>query len=401
MRWFDWARSLSLWWWLLVPVLAAPQTEAARTHFNRGVALQQQGDLEGARRAYEQSLQLAPHQVDALANLGLVYLHLGYHEEAIDSFRKALVLQPQLTHVRLFLGLARFRFGQFEAAERELAVVLKAQPNHPQALHLAGLCLLKLDQLPEGIAALEAALQANPGNLDAAYTLATAYVGSGEIEKAEALLAGPLRHQNSAEAHLVRGSLLNAKREAKAALLELTKAKELQEKLPTLRVQLGYAHLLLVEYEQAASEFLTALQQNPDDFHANAYLGWLYIQEKRYPEAAARLTAALRQKPDNNAILYQLGQIYQVSGESEKAALVLEQVVKQQPDFIPAHVLLAKAYTRLKRMEDFAREQAIVRQLNDKEQEKNLGERARERDVTLIEFSAGLLSKPVHTRKEP
>jgi predicted Zn-dependent protease len=122
----------------------------------------------------------------------------------------------------------------------------------------------------------------------------------------------------------------------------------------------------------------------------------LYIQEKRYPEASERLTAALRQKPDNNAILYQLGQIHLASGQIENAAAMLERVIKQQPDFIPAHVLLAKAYSKLKRLDDFAREQAIIRQLNEKEQERNLGsqESYGDREVTLPKFSEGPLLKP-------
>jgi tetratricopeptide (TPR) repeat protein len=206
---------------------------------------------------------------------------------------------------------------------------------------------LKLDQIQEGIAALEAALQANPNNADAAYTLATAYVGVGEIEKAEALLEGPLRSNNSAEVHLVRGSILNASRNGRAAIQELTKAKQLNEELPTLQTQLGYAYLLLAEHEQAIAKFLVALAQNPDDFQANAYLGWLYIKEKQYPEATERLTAALRQKPDNSGILYQLGQIQYASGQIENAAALLERVVKQQPDFVPAHVLLARIYIKL------------------------------------------------------
>ncbi len=392
-----------LLWLLLSPVLAVPQVEASRTHFNRGVELQKKGDLEGARQAYEQALKLAPQRVDALANLGLVYLNLGRNEQAIAYLGKALALQPKLADVRLFLGLAYFRAGQIEAAQRALTTVLEAQPKHPQALHLSGLCWLKLDQLQEGISALEAALQANPGNVDAAYTLATAYVGNGDIERAEALLAGALSGQSSAEVHLVRGSLLNARREAKAALQELTKAKELKAHLPTLRTQMGYAYLLLVEYEKAANEFLTELAQNPTDFHANAYLGWLYIQEKRYPEAAERLAAVLRQKPDNATILYQLGQIQHINGQVEKAVETLERAVNLRPEFISAHVLLARVYSKLKRPADFAREQRIIRQLTEEEQERNLGtpENYLEQENTLPKFTEGLAGKPNSARKLP
>ncbi len=394
-----------IWLSLLLPgsAQAAPQANASRTHFNRGVELQQKGDLEGARLAYEEALRLSPRRVDALANLGLVYLNLGRNEKAIEILSKALALKPELTSVRLFLGLARFRAGQFETAHQELVKVLEAQPAHPQALHLLGLCRLKLDRIEEGALALEAALQANPNNVDAAYTLATAYIGIGEIEKAEALLEGPLREKTGAEAHLVRGSILNARKKAQAALAELTRAQQLNAKLPTLQTQIGYAYLLLAEYDKAASEFRAALRQTPDDYHANAYLGWLHIQEKRYPEAAECLLTALRQKPDNATILYQLGQIQQINGQVETAVTTLERAVKLRPEFIPAHVLLAKAYSKLKRTEEFTREQALIRQLTEQEQQRNLGaqEQYVEQENTLPKFIEGLSVKPTSTKKVP
>lgn len=381
---------------------SAPQSDASRTHFNRGVELQQKGDLEGARVAYEEALRLAPRRVDVLANLGLVYLNLGRNEKAMEALGKALALKPELTSVRMVLGLARFRGEQFEAAHQELVKVLEAQPAHPQALHLLGLCRLKLDRIEDGILALEAALQANPNNVDAAYTLATAYVGIGEIEKAEALLEGPLRGTTSAEVYLVRGSIQNAKRNAKNAIQELSKAKLLKENLPTLRTQMGYAYLLLLEYEKAAGELQAALAQNPADFHANAYLAWLDIQEKRYPEAAERLAAGLRQKPDNATMLYQLGHIQQINGQIEAAVATLERAVRLRPEYLSAHVLLARGYSKLKRSDDFAREQTIIRQLTEKEQEKNLGspESYVEQENTLPKFIEGLSVKPASTKNK-
>jgi protein O-GlcNAc transferase len=383
-------------WCSFCAATAIAQADGSGAHFNRGVVLQQKGDLEGARQAYEQALRLAPRRVDARSNLGLVYLNLGRNEQAVEALSRALAIQPELAAARLFLGLAQFRAGRIEAAQRELTRVLDAQPAHPQALHLLGLCLLKRDRVEEGIRALEAALQANAVNADAAYTLATAYLAVGEIEKAEALLEGPLRQKTGAETHLIRGAILNARRDAKAALEELTRAKQLNETLPTLRTQMGYAYLLLAESEKAAGELLAALTQTPDDFHANAYLGWLYIQQKRYAEAAERLTAGLRQKPDNATLLYQLGQLEFLGGRMENAARKLERAVQLRADFLPAHVLLTRVYSKLKRTEDFRQAQQRVRLLTEQEQEKNLAapDRAVEQENTLRRFAEGLSGKP-------
>lgn len=382
------------WLWLMVfvPARASGQADESRGHFNRGVELQRKGDLERARLAYEEALKLSPKRVDALSNLGLVYLNLGAHEKAIERLSQALAIQSDLHMVRLALAFAHFRTGQFGAAEREAARVVAAQPGNPKALHLLGLSLLKLDRILEGATALEAALQADPKNSGAAHTLATAYVRLGDVAKAEALLDGPLASNGDAEVHLVRGTILNAKGEYRAALQELSRASELNDSLPMLHTQLGYALMFLSEPERAMTEFLTALAQNPQDVEANGYLAWLYLRDKRHQEASGRLQAALRQKPDSSALLYMIAQVYRADGENEKAAEVLERVVQQRPDFIPAHVLLATTYSKLKRSEDYARERGIIRQLTQSEQERNSGSEAGDgdRDLALPTLSEDL-----------
>jgi hypothetical protein len=45
-------------------------------------------------------------------------------------------------------------------------------------------------------------------------------------------------------------------------------------------------------------------------------------------------------------------------------------VTKVLPDYIPAHVLLARLYFRLKRIDDARREQAIVERLTVEQQKK-------------------------------
>lgn len=371
--------------WLLVfvPVTAAAQADESRGHFNQGVEFQRKGDFERARVAYEEALKLSPKRVDALSNLGLVYLNLGAHDKAIQRLSQALSIQPNLHAVRLYLAFAHFRADQFGPAQRELARLVAADPGNPKALHLLGLSLLKLDRIPEGVTALEAALRADSKNSGAAQTLATAYIRLGEVAKAEALLDGPLASSGGAEIHLVRGTILNAKGEYRAAVDELNKAKELNDRLPMLHTQLGYALMFLSEPEQAMNEFLGALARNPEDFEANGYLGWLYLREKRHQEASERLQAALRQRPGSAALLYMIAQVYRADGENEKAAEVLERVVEQRPDLLPARVLLATTYNRLKRSEDYARERAIIRQLTNNGQEGNSGSDASDGDREL------------------
>ncbi len=84
--------------------------------FARGVELQQHGDLDGARKAYEESLQMVPRRADALSNLGVIFAHLGDYSSAIDNYKKAVEIDPHLYEVRLNLGIAYYEIQDFESA---------------------------------------------------------------------------------------------------------------------------------------------------------------------------------------------------------------------------------------------------------------------------------------------
>lgn len=341
--------------------------------FQSAVHLQQQGRLEEAQRAYEKVLQAKPNHLQALANLGQLLLQRNRPAQAAGRLGRALELNPQLIPVRFLYALALFQSENHEAARQELAYILKLEPEHAQALHLLGLALLKLDRIEEGVASLEAALKANPANVEAAYTLGSVYTGRGEIDKAEALLAGPLAGSLTPEARLLRGIVLTARNEWQAAVAELTAALQAKPSLATLRTHLGHAYLLLGDYASAEKALLDELALHPSDFHASVYLGWLYLRERRYADATPYLRAALEKKPGHAGLLYLLGQVKQAAGSHEEAARLLERSVAAAPDFTPAHVLLARVYARLNRKEDLARQQRIIAKLNAAEQERNLG----------------------------
>src|ERR1700675_133374 len=173
--------------------------------FARGVELQQHGDLDGARKAYEESLQMVPRRADALSNLGVVYAHLGDYSSAIDSYKKAVEIDPHLYEVRLNLGIAYYQIRDFESANRELSRVISSQPGNQQARLLNGLCLVALDRLKEATRDLEAVYRADPHNLAAAYALATTYLGTGDTEKARKLADAVFSKVDSAESYLIFG----------------------------------------------------------------------------------------------------------------------------------------------------------------------------------------------------
>lgn len=350
---------------IAISVSAAAQTapDSAQKAFARGVELQQKGDMEGARQAYEAALRLAPKRVDVLSNLGMVYSQLGQAEDAVKCFRQALEIKPQQHAIRVNLGVAYMRSGEYAPAQRELQTVVDAQPSNLPARNLLGLCLLKLDRLPEGIVQLEVVRHANPEDSGLDDTLASAYIKTNQLDKAEPLVA-ELEKSDLAEAHFVVGSYYLAKLDHRRAIQEFTLALERNPKLLGVRAQLAYAYFFDFKWDLSVKMCEEELALNPNDGNAVGLLGSLYRQRGKLDEAADLLDKAIRLRPDDYEVLYQIGLLAQARNEYAEAATILEEVTRMEPEFPPAHITLVRVYGRLQRLDDANREQAIVDRLN-------------------------------------
>jgi tetratricopeptide (TPR) repeat protein len=350
---------------------AQPSASESDAEFARGIQLQQAGDLTGACRAYEAALKLSPRRIDALSNLGLAYGGLHQYDRAIRSFEKALVFDPKQPAVLFNLGLTYLQAGQNEQARTTLDLLVREQNRNYMARHYLGVSLLKLSRISEGIAELEDVVNAHPEDVDAAYTLASAYIRDKRLGKAEQLIDNVIGHHETAEAYLIAGSYYMAAKSYRQAVLELRRAQQLNPALPELGSSLGGAYAMTGSQEMAAELFEGYLQKNPDDFDSLAFLGWLDLEAERVDDAEKLLNRAHQIRPDDLEIMFQLARIARARGHFQEAVDLLERVIAAQPDHTRAHVLLAQTYFRLKRTADGNREREIVRRLNDEEQAKH------------------------------
>lgn len=79
---------------LLWTVALHAQTKTARDYYEDGVAALRSNDLQAARSALQQSLELDPNRPAALYNLGLVEFRAGNEGLGIGIWRKALTNSP-------------------------------------------------------------------------------------------------------------------------------------------------------------------------------------------------------------------------------------------------------------------------------------------------------------------
>lgn len=153
--------------------------EAARL-FAMGVAAHRAGDLDAARSAYERVLLLAPNDVDALNNLGVL-------------------LAAQ---------------GEYDRAEQVLRRTVRLAPRNPGAWNNLGAVMAQRGHPGEAIAAFQEALQVDPLNTAARVSLAQQHLAIGSAGRARELLEEVLvANPSLPEAHYTLGQVFEAQKD--------------------------------------------------------------------------------------------------------------------------------------------------------------------------------------------
>ena len=357
--------------WTGVP--AQDSSAAVEREFERATQLHQNGDLQGAVRAYLAILSAHPARVDVRSNLGAAYSALGRYEDAIEQYKRALIIDGTNHAIRFNLALAYYKAAWFSEAATELEKFIAAVPSSPQTanaqLVLAD-CQVRLGEYKKVIQSLSPLADVDSNNRTLAYLLGSALIGDGQLDKGQAIIDRLFRHEDSAEAHLLMASILLLADDAQSALKEAQRALELNPKLPTVQAWYGRVLMRLGDTERAKVAFKSELASNANDFDSNLYLGVLLRQDRLTEEARSYLQRAIQLRPREQYARYHLAAVYAAAGKPGDALPLLEGVLKEHGDFVEARVLLASVYYRLNRKEDGDREKALIQKSNAEQQAK-------------------------------
>jgi Flp pilus assembly protein TadD len=124
--------------------LAKGNLEAAEAHCDQGLALyleypdlwhnkgliyMERKDWGAAKHFMATALRYNPDHPWALSNLGVMLLHEGASEQALESFTRALKVHPGFLGARLNRAVALMKLERFDEARTELHAVLAADSS--------------------------------------------------------------------------------------------------------------------------------------------------------------------------------------------------------------------------------------------------------------------------------
>jgi protein O-mannosyl-transferase len=190
----------------------------SRVHYNLGLALANNGGLNGAVHHFQKTLNIDPSDPEAYYNLGLAFAKKGEPEKAAHSFKAALQLLPDYDQPYVGLALVEANKGKLEKAIRHFRSALKINPDNPNVLMGLGVVLFQAGRIEEATKQLSSALQVEPNNANAHYNLGLALVEKGRFEEALGHFLETVRlSPGDADAYYNIGSLYRALGDKKQA----------------------------------------------------------------------------------------------------------------------------------------------------------------------------------------
>jgi Flp pilus assembly protein TadD len=134
------------------------------------------GDYEAARHAYRKVLDLAPGNLVALVNLGLVEFRSGNTKEAEKLLKQAVQKRLETGAAWLTLGMIYFQQDQIDEAFAALSQATLYDRTNPRAHNYLGVVLGRKGWLDGAEAELRRAVEIDPSYRDAHYNLSLIYL---------------------------------------------------------------------------------------------------------------------------------------------------------------------------------------------------------------------------------
>ena len=245
----------------------ALDTEDLGSKFRLGVALRRDSKFDEANKSFDEVAAVDKDYPGLALERGLLFEASGRTDDALKEYEGALAKAPKDPDLMLRVGCGKVSAGRAKQAEELLRKVLSDRPNSAETNHCLGRALLlEGTRLAEALRMLERAVELDANRAEYQLYAGWAANEAGNVPKAEHALAEALRlDQGLADAYWQRGVLRQRQGAARDAIADLTRALELRPSRYEAHAALADAYYDLGKEPQALSEWLLAIQAQPDN----------------------------------------------------------------------------------------------------------------------------------------
>ena len=369
-----------LLWTMAALLAAAPATS--------GAAQTQASPRASPRAASPRPRPPSSPSFEAVAKKAEAAKAAGRFEEAIRYYREALTLQPAWLEGRFFLGTLLYDNDRYAEARDEFRTLVQADPKNGLVLAWKGLCEFRLQNHERALKELEAARAlgiVSPEVMAAASYHAAILMNRFErFESAfeilrefalqdkdtpgviEAFGLSVLRlpylpseaPSDRREMILMAGRAGFYQAKSRRSPVAQLAFEELVSRYPTApNVHYAFGVYLANEQPEAAlEEFRRELRSSPTHYHAMLQIAFELMKQGKFEEARPHAERAVDLAPSLFVAHHALGRIRFEAGDAEAAIQSLEIARKLAPDSPEVRFSLARAYAKVGRSDEAARE---------------------------------------------
>jgi len=258
------------------------------------------------------AVALRPQSSGAHYNLGLALHNNGQLDEAIPEYLEAIRLKEDYAEAHLQLGDALAGKGRLDEAITKYREAIRIKKNFPEAHDNLGRVLLDKGQLDEAIAELREALKSDfPGAYKAHNGLGTALGFKGQLDEAIDEFRAAIRlNKDCVEAHFNLGIALGMKGRLDESIDAYRAAIQIKKDYANAHLNLGNALKAKGLLDDAIAEYREALKSDfPGAYKVHGNLGDAFQEKGRLDEALAEYRKGIRLKKDDAQLYNHLARL--------------------------------------------------------------------------------------------
>jgi tetratricopeptide (TPR) repeat protein len=294
-------------------------TGSARSAYERGWKAWLEGDLQTAKKQFQEAAAADPKAPSPHYSLGVVLERLGDKSGAQMEYRSAFTLKPDYEFAIGAYALMLANSGSKSEAETFMADKKAKYPNSARiATYYADVKSINGDHGTAQQLAQDA-LRMDPDFKEAMVCIARDNYRARKMELAkyalQAILEGfgdqsPPRDKDNAEAHLLRGLIAKEEGKRPLAMKDFEAAVRRRPDLVEGLIQLGVMRLEAGNANEALPLLEGATRFAPNNANAHLNLGDCYRLLGRIPDARKEFDTALAQDSSLAMAHYNLGLLY-------------------------------------------------------------------------------------------
>jgi cytochrome c-type biogenesis protein CcmH/NrfG len=344
---------------------AADKQQEIQAHIRQAQAYLNEKKPDLAIAEYNAVLASDPNNLDARANLGVVYFFNSDYGKATHQLRSALKLRPGIPKLQALLGMSEKRAGENKIAQSDLEQSFDKLKDERLRVQ-AGMELIEVDyalsDLGKAAEIVNVLRQIRPTDVDILYTAHRIY---SELSD-ETMLSLAMIAPNSARMHQLMGHELARQANNEGAIANYREALKLNPQLSDIHFEL--AEMLntsssATDRAEAEKEYKAALAENPFDEKSLCKLGDIALRRSDLDTASDYYARALKLEPNDVDANLGMARILMNRHEPKKAEPHLERAVQLEPFSPVSHYRLGVLYRELGRPDDAHRELAEFEKL--------------------------------------